>query len=80
MCLCHTKMQKDLDQESRTISRVTKERRPVSLEERFLENNFRILMKPQIVGCYLFLGSTIKGKNKRAKEISKEVNCYDIRN
>ncbi|XP_036357459.1 uncharacterized protein LOC118762645 [Octopus sinensis] len=50
-----------------------RKRRPVPLEEHSLENNCRIPIKLQIVGRYLFLGGTIKGRKGKTKEISKEV-------
>ena len=50
-----------------------KKRRAVPLEEQSLENNSRIPLKIQIVGRYLFLASSIKGRKERLKVISREV-------
>ena len=50
-----------------------KKRRAVPLEEQSLANNSRIPLKIQIVGRYLFLAASIKGRKERLKEISKEV-------
>ena len=50
-----------------------KKRRAIPLEEHSLENNSRIPLKIQIVGRYLFLGATVKGRKERVKEIAKEV-------
>lgn len=48
-------------------------RRVVPLEEQSLENNSRIPLKIKIVGRYLFLGASLKGRKERVKEIAKEV-------
>lgn len=48
-------------------------KRTIPLEEQSLENKIRIPLKIEIVGRYLFLGASVKGRKERIKEISKEV-------
>ena len=50
-----------------------RKRKTVPLEEKSLENNSRIPLKVQVVGRYLFLGESIKGRRERIKQIEKEV-------
>jgi len=48
-------------------------RRTVPLEEQSLDSNTRIPLKIKIVGRYLFLGASFKGRKEHVKEIAKEV-------
>jgi len=50
-----------------------KKRGSISLEENSLKNNSKIPNTFQVVGRYLFLGATIKGRKERLKVIETEI-------
>lgn len=50
-----------------------RKRRPVPQEKYSLGNNYRVPMKLQIVGRYVFLVGTIERRKETAQEISKEI-------